>query len=129
MPHPIREGRLQKARDEAADLVKSELSRVERALDDSAVALACLTQTMIQARFDSRYAAEVGQDFHEKVIAAQVKVSEARRAIVEAHRSGGAVAQDFRLRAGFGQDGKPPGDGPNQDWVSGAAPQPLRAVG
>jgi hypothetical protein len=85
-------------RQEVAQKVADRLFAVEAAIDEALTRAAELTATMPQARTEARLPAMVGQEALDRATEAFVALVEARRRIVETHKSLDHTREQIGLR-------------------------------
>ena len=117
-------------RQEIAQKVADRLFAVECAIDVALTRAAELAAAMPQARTDARLPAMVGQEALDRASEAFMALVEARRRIVETHRSLDLTREQIGLREVNSGDTvpKPPPGGFTEGKAASAPPSRLRVV-
>lgn len=117
-----------KLRQAVAQKVADRLFAVEGAIDVALMRAAELTAAMPQARMEARLPAMVGQEALDKAAQAFVALVEARRCIIETHKSLDQTREEIGLREVDAGDTVPKVPGVSPLSAQRATPTPLRAV-
>ena len=115
-------------RQAVAQKVADRLFAVEAAIDEALARAAELAAAMPQARMEARLPAMIGQDALDKATEAFVALVEARRHIVETHKSLDSARAQIGLREVDAGDSVPKTPGLSPTSAERSRVSPLRAV-